>query len=226
MTVGADGIRSVVAREAGADITRLGTGASAVIYGYWTDLEADGYEWFYRPGHSAGVIPTNAGRACVFAGVAAHRFTHGDLKVTYHRMLAAATDGAAGRLARARPPTRLHTWTGRPGFVRQPHGPGWALIGDAGSFIDPLSTHGITDALRDAESLARCLTRDGTHLEDLDEFVSIRDQVIAATFEVADRIAGYGWTIEELQRHLLEMSSAMGTELELIGKLAPDPRPS
>src|SRR5262249_7236467 len=148
ITVGADGIRSVVARDAGAVTERSGTGSSAVIYGYWSELSAEGYEWFYRPGHSAGIIPTNNGEACVFAGVPSHQFTRGDLQPTYHSMLAAATDGADGRLAKARPPTRLHTWTGRAGYVRQAHGPGWALVGDAGSYLDPLSTHGITDALR------------------------------------------------------------------------------
>ena len=33
-------------------------------------------------------------------------------------------------------------------------GRGWALVGDAGVLEDPLSTHGMTDALRDAELLA------------------------------------------------------------------------
>jgi 2-polyprenyl-6-methoxyphenol hydroxylase-like FAD-dependent oxidoreductase len=215
LTVGADGIRSVVAREAGAATVREGTGASAVIYGYWSELDADGYEWFYRPGHSAGVIPTNAGEACVFAGVPSHLLTRGDLRGTYDRMLGAATDGAAGRLARARPPTRLHTWTGRPGYVRQACGPGWALVGDAGSYLDPLSTHGITDALRDAESLARCLTRRGD-FGDLDEFVATRACVIDSTFDVMDRIAGYGWDLEGLRRDLLAMSSAMSMELKLM----------
>ena len=32
--------------------------------------------------------------------------------------------------------------------LRRPWGPGWALVGDAGYFKDPISTHGITDALR------------------------------------------------------------------------------
>src|SRR5262249_55559601 len=53
MTIGADGIRSIVAREAGAAMLRAGVGSSAVIYGYWSQLCVDGYEWFYRPGHSA-----------------------------------------------------------------------------------------------------------------------------------------------------------------------------
>jgi flavin-dependent dehydrogenase len=218
MTVGADGIRSIVARKAGAAMLRVGTGASAIIYGYWSQLCVDGYEWFYRPGHSAGLIPTNAGEACVFAGVPARHFTRGNLRATYHRMLAAATGGAAGRLVQARPPSRLHTWIGRPGYVRQAHGAGWALVGDAGSFLDPLSTHGITDALRDAETLARCLTRTET-FDDLDEFAATRARVISATFDVADRIARYTWDLARLRRDLLELSSAMTTELELIGTL-------
>ena len=36
---------------------------------------------------------------------------------------------------------------------RRAGGPGWALVGDAGYFRDPLTAHGITDALRDAEAV-------------------------------------------------------------------------
>ena len=209
LTVGADGARSTVARKAGAGTVRAGTGAGAVIYGYWSELAVDGYEWFYRPGHSAGFIPTNAGEVCVFAGAPAGTLPRGDLTATYHRMLAAATGGAGGRLAAATPPKRLRTWIGQPGFVRQTRGPGWALVGDAGSFLDPLSTHGITDALRDAELLARA---EG----DLDRFAADRERIVGPLFEVVDRIAGYGWDLAELRAHLLRLSSVMSEEVELI----------
>ena len=144
----------------GAATPRIGTGAGTVVYGHWSHLHADGYEWFYRLGSSAGMTPTNGGQVCVFAGVPAHRLRTGagTLRETCHRLLAVAT---GGRLAGARPPDRLYSWVGRPGFVRQPHGPGWALAGDAGSCLDPLSTHGITDALRDAQCLARSLADAG-----------------------------------------------------------------
>ncbi len=207
LTVGADGVRSTVARAAGAATQRVGTGAGAVIYGYWSELQVEGYEWFYRDGHTAGLIPTNGGEVCVFAGVPAHALATG--MPDYHKLLAAATDGAGGRLAEARPPSRLRTWVGRPGFIRQAHGPGWGLVGDAGSFFDPLSTHGITDALRDAEMLARTV-------DDLDRYASDRNRVIGPMFEVVDRIAGYGWDSTEIRSHLLDLSTAMGAELELI----------
>jgi flavin-dependent dehydrogenase len=205
LTVGADGIRSTVARKAGAGTVRAGTGAGAIVYGYWSDLPVDGYEWFYRPGHSAGFIPTNDGAVCVFAGVPAGALRPG----AYHEMLAAATGGAGGRLGRARPPTRLRTWVGRPGFVRQTRGPGWALVGDAGSFLDPLSTHGITDALRDAELLAR-------DTDNLDRFAADRDRIVGPLFNVVDDIAGYRWNLAHLRAHLLRLSSVMSEEVELL----------
>jgi 2-polyprenyl-6-methoxyphenol hydroxylase-like FAD-dependent oxidoreductase len=48
-----------------------------------------------------------------------------------------------------------HCLGGRRGYLRQAWGAGWALAGDAGYFKDPLTAHGLTDALRDAELLAR-----------------------------------------------------------------------
>ncbi len=39
-------------------------------------------------------------------------------------------------------------------FFREPAGPGWALVGDAGHFKDPAPGQGIADAFRQAEALA------------------------------------------------------------------------
>ena len=50
---------------------------------------------------------------------------------------------------------------GCPGTSAVPFGPGWALVGDAGYFKDPITTHGITDALRDAELLSDAVLADG-----------------------------------------------------------------
>ena len=221
LTIGADGVRSAVATAAGAATVRTGAGGGAVIYGYWSQLPVDGLEWFYRPGHSAGLIPTNANQVCVFAGAPPEQLlTQRDgLTRTYHRLLHAATGGAAGRLDRARAPGRLRTWIGRPSFVRQAHGPGWVLVGDAGSFFDPLSTHGITDALRDADMLARSLAEaraDGDVDGALARYGHGRDQIVGSMFDVVDQIASYGWSQAQLRQHLLELSSAMSSEAQSI----------
>jgi menaquinone-9 beta-reductase len=46
-------------------------------------------------------------------------------------------------------------------FFRQATGPGWALVGDAGLFMDPSPGFGITDALRDARALGRAIIEGG-----------------------------------------------------------------
>jgi flavin-dependent dehydrogenase len=215
LVVGADGHRSTVAQEAGVVTRRRGRGAGTIIYGYWSDLPASGYEWFYRPGHSAGIIPTNGGEACVFAGAPARTGVVGD----YRRLLEAATGGAGGRLKQARPPHRLRTWVGQAGFVRPANGPGWVLVGDAGSFLDPLSTHGITDALRDAELLTRAIAG-ACGERDLDaatgRFATTRDDVIDPLFRAVDRIAAYQWNLAQLRGYLLDHHAAMRAEIEAL----------
>src|SRR5699024_3356949 len=44
-----------------------------------------------------------------------------------------------------------------PNRLRQAAGPGWALVGDAGYFRDAVTGHGMSDAFRDAETLARAV---------------------------------------------------------------------
>ena len=159
--VGADGIRSRVAAAVDAPIEVQGTGATAVSYGYWTGLARDGYEWIFRPDACAGVIPTNDGRSCVFAGASPARIGRGGLD-TFHKVVRAASPALAERLGDAIGPAGVRTFGGLPGYLRRPYGRGWALVGDAGYWKDPIDAHGLTDALRDAELLARALSAAAT----------------------------------------------------------------
>ena len=77
----------------------------------------------------------------------------------FMKIMRDAAPELAVRLPAAFAPTRpLTRFPGRPGLMRQAFGPGWALVGDAGYFKDPITAHGLTDALRDAELLARAIT--------------------------------------------------------------------
>ena len=44
-----------------------------------------------------------------------------------------------------------------PNLFRKPHGPDWALAGDAGYHKDPVTAQGISDAFRDAELVAEAV---------------------------------------------------------------------
>ena len=221
IVVGADGVRSTIAERVGAPFERLGTSAAAVTYGYWSGLETDGYEWNFRPDAASGVIPTNAGQVCVFASASPRRIGRGGLDPLV-RIVAESSPDLAARLAAATPPPALRTFTGLPGHVRRSWGRGWALVGDAGYFKDPLSAHGLTDALRDAELLARAVVAviDGADEDDaLADYQATRDTLSAALFDVMDVIAGHRWTDDEIPDLLLELSAAMADEVDALAAL-------
>ncbi len=157
LIVGADGRHSKVAELSNAPIVRRAQHASAVVYGYWQGLDIREYWWSYGNQVSAGAIPTNDGETCVFASIpAAHFQTRfgADLAAGYHEVIAASDAELDSRLRSARRTSALRGFPGMAGYVRQSIGPGWALVGDAAHFKDPITAHGITDALRDAELLA------------------------------------------------------------------------
>jgi 2-polyprenyl-6-methoxyphenol hydroxylase-like FAD-dependent oxidoreductase len=222
LVIGADGARSTVAGRVAAPIERLGSGATAVIYGYWSELDAPDFEWIFTPGASAGLIPTNAGQTCVFVGGTARRIGAGRV-ATLHEMLGEAAPDVAARVAAASAPLGVRSFAGRPGFIRRSWGPGWALVGDAGYWKDPLSAHGLTDAFRDAELLARAVVAagDSDPAAALADYQTTRDRLARPLFDVTDVIAGQRWTNEEIPGLLIELSAAMNDEVLALEELEP-----
>ena len=214
LVVGADGRRSAVARHAGAGAAHVAPASSGVIYRYFRDVAADAYHWYFTPGSAAGVIPTNDGLACVFAASSAEsmrREFDGGAEAGLRRVLARAAPGLADRLEHhgaAGPP---RAFPGLPGYLRDAAGPGWALVGDAGYFKDPITAHGITDALRDAEILARVVTSRGPGA--VARYQAERDELSLRLFRVTGRIAAFDWTADEIGGHLLELNAAMAEEI-------------
>jgi len=188
--------------------------SSGVIYRYFRGVAADGYHWYFTPGSAAGVIPTNDGLACVFAATSAEnlrRELDGGAGAGLRRVLTRAAPGLADRLEHhgaAGPP---RAFPGLPGYLRDAAGPGWALVGDAGYFKDPITAHGITDALRDAEILARVVTSRGPGA--VARYQAERDELSLRLFRVTGRIAAFDWTADEIGGHLLELNAAMAEEI-------------
>ncbi len=226
IVVGADGMSSRVAQWVGAPVARTGAAAGAIAYGYWKDLDVDGFHWFFRPGAAAGAIPTNDGDTCVFVGTTPeqfHRHVVRDPLAGFHAVLADAAPELGERLGSQGPPEKLRLFPGRPGFVRRAWGQGWALVGDAGYFKDPISAHGLTDALRDAELLARAITAfvlDGAEEAGaFEHYQATRDRLSSALFTITDEIASYAWDVPRVGALLLELSSAMADEVEHLSAL-------
>jgi 2-polyprenyl-6-methoxyphenol hydroxylase-like FAD-dependent oxidoreductase len=160
MVVGADGKHSFVARAAAAARYCAGPAATMASYSYWAGVPtaAGGGEIYRRPGRAVAVFPTSDDLTMIYVAAPAAEFAavRGDLEGHY----LAGLDGCGELRERVRAgfrAERLRTTPDLPARIHVPHGAGWALAGDAGLVLDPVSAHGISNALRDAELLARAI---------------------------------------------------------------------
>ena len=220
IVIGADGLHSTMARRLGAEVSRVGRSASAVVYGYWPDVPGDGYRWQFDTGVSAGIIPTNSGLTCIFASVPAARFAEvfkGDVGRGHREVISVVAPDIAAAIAGRPPAAHLHGFPGERGFLRRAAGPGWALVGDAAYFKDPLTAHGITDALVEAEYLARAIAA-GTDAA-LDAYALDRDRRVIDIFEITDRIASFEWTLDEVRELHKQLAAAMAEEVTALREL-------
>jgi 2-polyprenyl-6-methoxyphenol hydroxylase-like FAD-dependent oxidoreductase len=220
--VGADGLRSRVARSVGASIDVVGHSDGATHYAYYAGPEWEGHEFFVADGTLAGVFPTNDGEACIWGcspGWRAVRIRRRapSLAAAFDDMLVEAAPDLAARLRRARRTSPVRGTSRLPNQVRQAFGPGWALVGDAGYHRDAVTGHGLSDAFRDAELLAVAL--DGALRGELYETAALagyqrqRNQALREIFAITCALAHYPPVAEfvALQKRLsraIEMEAA------------------
>ena len=162
VVIGADGLRSHVARSVGAPLVDSRPAHSATYYAYYGGASWSGNEFFVAERALAGVFPTNGGEACIWMSVPAEdalgaRRDAGSVTAGFEQMLERIAPALAARLRTARRTSPVRGAVRLPNQVRQAFGPGWALVGDALYHRDPITGHGISDAYRDAELLATAL---------------------------------------------------------------------
>jgi flavin-dependent dehydrogenase len=158
MVVGADGHRSRVAEAVGASTYHAKPALSCAYYAYFGDVPVTGLEIYGRERRSIGLAPTNDGLTCVYT--AWPRAEYPAYRADIERGFFETADliPRLGELIRAgRRAERFYGTGDLPNVFRGPHGPGWALVGDAGYVVDPLTGQGISDAFRDAELLAEAI---------------------------------------------------------------------
>src|SRR5262249_22937244 len=109
---------------------------------------------------------------------------------------------------------KFYPFAGLPGFIRQSWGRGWALVGDAACFKDPLTAHGMTDALRDAELLANAVLA-GTDSA-LAEYQSERDAFAVEFLDLSDEIASFDWDMDRLKTLHARLSKLMNRECDFV----------
>lgn len=190
VVVGADGWNSVVARAVAAAKYHDQPVLENAFYTFWSGLPTDGMETYVRGDRGLALIPTNDDLTlllvgCPFAQAAAFRR---DIEGNY--TAAVARDPELAARVRAASREERFVGGGVPNFFRQPHGTGWALVGDAGYVKDPITAQGISDALCGAEALAAAIeqTRAGD-TEALTAMQTARDEAALPTYEWTTHLA-------------------------------------
>jgi len=215
LVVGADGMRSTVARLAGAQITIEDPRLTCAYYTFWEGLDAK-YELYEGDGAWVGAVPTHG------AVLVATYFPQAQFdRIRGHAMTAhlAAAEATApslfARMRSARQVDRLWGTGDQQNFFRAAAGPGWALVGDAGHHKDSITARGITDAFVQAELL---VARIEGHLSDLDEL----DAALARFADDRDLLMmpGYRATLAVARLDV----EAQQQRLALLRAVAADPR--
>jgi 2-polyprenyl-6-methoxyphenol hydroxylase-like FAD-dependent oxidoreductase len=155
LVVGADGKRSTVAEAVGSRRYRQRPPATLACYTYWSGVPLGHGELYQRPGRAAAAFPTNDGLTMVYVAAPLDELTafRADAEASYLASLDRCGD-LGTRVRAGRRVERLRLAPDLPQAFRVPYGPGWALVGDAGLVMDPVSAQGIGNALCDAERVA------------------------------------------------------------------------
>jgi 2-polyprenyl-6-methoxyphenol hydroxylase-like FAD-dependent oxidoreductase len=157
LVVGADGPHSVVARLVGAREYHVTAPGRLFLWGYFEGADApSGYATLGRL-DDIGFLAMPADSGLYLAGIAVSMSERAavlaDADSSLRQGLARTGEVAEFLVSamRAGPVRVMDRWHG---YFREPTGPGWVLVGDAGHFKDPTPAQGISDALRQGEKLA------------------------------------------------------------------------
>ena len=231
--VGADGLASRVARSVGARFTEQRGDGGAAEYAYYDRVPWHGIELYVDERALVGVFPTHDHAACVWVtspsvDARAARRTSGSRATAFTTRLERHAPALASRLRTGRRVSPVTGMLRMPNHLRQAHGPGWALVGDAGYHRDAVTGHGLSDAYRDAELLAvaldQALTGESDEHTALSGYGRRRDHALREVFELTCAMAAYPPVprFVELQKQL---SRALDTEAaELAARPVPGRR--
>ncbi|MEU6770336.1 NAD(P)/FAD-dependent oxidoreductase [Streptomyces sp. NPDC046759] len=163
LVVGADGMRSLVARKAGAQNVVEHPRMTCTYYSYWAGVPAH-FELYERPGRWIGVLPTNDDLTLLMAYFPQEDFSEVRKAVepAYLDAFRTTAPELYERMSAGRRVEQLYGTGHQENFFRKAFGPGWVLVGDAVNHKDSITARGITEAFVQAQTLTEYIG-DGLH---------------------------------------------------------------
>jgi flavin-dependent dehydrogenase len=155
ITVGADGMFSVIAKAVQAPEYKTGPALEGSWYAYFSGVPMIGWHLWLRPDRVIFAYNTNDNLSLIGVAFAARDLpmVRGNIEKHHSSVLAEHAPELWERIQAGKRESR-YVGGAIPSHVRKPYGPGWALVGDAGYQKDPCTASGITDAFGSAEWLA------------------------------------------------------------------------
>lgn len=154
LVVGADGMRSLVARKAGAQNVIEHPRSTCTYYSYWADVPSH-FELYERPGRWIGVIPTNDDLTLLMAYFPQDEFSdvRKAVEPAYLDAFRTTAPELYERMSAGRRVEQLYGTGHQENYFRKAYGPGWVLVGDAVNHKDSITARGISEAFVQAKSL-------------------------------------------------------------------------
>jgi flavin-dependent dehydrogenase len=222
LVVGADGVFSRVARAVKAATLDERSSAMTGSYAYFSGTGLDHNRLVLADQRAVLVFPTNDDLACIAVG--SHH--DDDFAGTHDEAFAAAartlTPEVADAIGAGRRETRYTVFKPQPSRVVTSHGPGWALVGDAGLYMDPVTGQGIGNAFLGAQLLADTVLSG----HDLGEYQARRDELLQDMFEITAAVSRMEWTNDEVAGEFMRFRAAAEATLAEVSRLWTNDLPS
>jgi flavin-dependent dehydrogenase len=163
LVVGADGMRSLVARKAGAENVIEHPRMTTTYYSYWSGVPAE-FELYERPGRWIGVLPTNDDLTLLMAYFPQDDYNQvrKNVEPAYLEAFRTTAPGLYERMREGRREEQLYGTGHQENYFRKAYGPGWVLVGDAVNHKDSITARGITEAFVQAQTLTDAVAQ-GLH---------------------------------------------------------------
>lgn len=154
LVVGADGMRSLVARKAGARNVIEHPRVTCTYYSYWAGVPSH-FELYERPGRWIGVIPTNDDLTLLMTYFPQDEYNdvRKGVEPFYLDTFRTTAPELYERMSAGRRVEQLYGTGHQENYFRKAYGPGWVLVGDAVNHKDSITARGITEAFVQAQSL-------------------------------------------------------------------------
>jgi 2-polyprenyl-6-methoxyphenol hydroxylase-like FAD-dependent oxidoreductase len=189
VVIGADGRNSSVVKAVRPEQYNEKPAVGPAFYSYWSGVGSSGFEVAVRDRCGMAAFPTHDDLTLVIVGLPEEDFNaaRSDVEGAFLRTMDEAP-ALGDRVRSGKREERFRAATDLAGYFRKPFGPGWALVGDAGYHLHPITAQGITDAFMDAERLTEALdavfSERSTYDDAMRAYQSARDEHAMPMYEM------------------------------------------